>query len=77
MKRTGNSLGKKCAAFGCSSSCFVNKERKPTGISFFKFPKSKAEINNWCNLIKRQNGKDGFVVQENSTVLCPFFAIGS
>ena len=60
MKRTGNSLGKECAAFGCSgrSYCFVNKDRKPTGILFFKFPKSKAEINNWCNLIKRQNGKE-------------------
>ena len=72
MKRTGNSLGKECSAFGCSSRsyCFVNKERKPTGISFFKFPKSKAEINDWCNLIKRQNGKDGFVVKENSTYIC-------
>ena len=32
MKRTGNSLGKEYAAFGCSSRIysFVNKERKPT-----------------------------------------------
>ena len=69
MKRTGNSLGKECAAFGCSSRSygFVNKERKPKGVSFFKISKSKAEINGWCNLIKRQNGKDGFVVKENST----------
>ena len=61
MKPRNKSLGKECAAFGCSSRsyCFVNKEKKPTGILFFKFPKSKAEINDWCNLIKRQNGKDG------------------
>ena len=63
MKQTSKSLEKECAAFGYSSRsyCFVNKERKPTGISFFKFPKSKAEINDWCTLIKRQNGKDGFL----------------
>ena len=69
---TGNWLGKECAVFGCSSTsyCFLNKERKPTGISFFKFPKSKAEINDWCNLVKRQNGKDDFVVKENSTYIC-------
>ena len=71
MKRTSNSLGKECAALSCScrSYFFVHKERKPTGISFFKFRKSKAEINDWCNLIKRQNGKDGFVVKENSTYI--------
>ena len=72
MKRASKSLGKECAAFGCSSRnyCFVNKEIKPTGISFFKFPKSKAEINEWCNQIKTQNGKDGFMVKENSTYIC-------
>ena len=48
-------------------TALVNKEKKPTGISFFKFSKSKAEISVWCNLIKRQNGKDGFVIKENST----------
>ena len=65
MKRTGNSLFKESSAFGCCSisDCIINKERKPAGISFFKFPKSKAEINDWCNLIKRKNGKDGFVVK--------------
>ena len=72
MKQAGNSLGKECAAFDCSSRsyCFVNNESKSTGNSFFKFPKSKAEINYWCNLIKRQNSKDGFVVKENSTYIC-------
>ena len=72
MKRTSKSSGKECAAFGCSSRscCFVNKERKPIWILYFKFPKSKVEINDWCNLIKRQNDKDGFVVKENSTYIC-------
>lgn len=69
MKQIGNSIGKECAAFGFSSRSyyFVNKETKRTGISFFKDPKSKTEINDWCNLIKIQNGKDGFVITENST----------
>ena len=38
---------------------------------FFKFPKSKVEINNWWNLIKRQNGKHDFVVKENSIYISP------
>ena len=59
MKQTGNSLGKECAVLVCScrSYFFVHKERKPTGISFFKFRKSKAEINDWYNLIKRKMAK--------------------
>ena len=46
IKRTGNSLDKKCTAFGCSgrSFCLVNKERKATGISFFNFPNSKQKL---------------------------------
>ena len=47
----------------------IKKESKQEFL-FFKFPKSKAEINDWCNLIKRRNGKDGFVVKENSTYIC-------
>ena len=59
MKRTGHSLEKERAAFGCSSRsyCIFNKEKK-------------AEMNDLCNLIKRQNDKDGFVVKENSTYIC-------
>ena len=72
MNWTSNSLGQECAAFGSSSRsyCFFDEDKKPTGISSCKFTKSKAEINDWCNLIKRQNGKDGFVVKENSTYIC-------
>ena len=71
-KQIGNSIGKEHTVIGFSSRsyCFLKKERKPTAISFFKSPKSKAEINVWCNLIKRQNGKDGFVVTEISTYIC-------
>ena len=48
----------------------VEYQKRYIVFSFFKFPKSKAEINDWWNLIKRQNGKDGFVVKENSTYIC-------
>ena len=30
---------------------------------FFSLSRDKNEINAWCNLIKRQNGKDGFKVE--------------
>ena len=46
-----------------------NNERKPTGNNFFDFPKEKFEIKDWCNLIKRQDRKDGFKVTK-STVVC-------
>ena len=57
--------GKECAAFECSNT-FYDSGSTATGIHFFKFP---LEINWWCNLIKRQNNKDGFNVSSN-TVLC-------
>ena len=36
---------------------------------FLKFSSFPSEINRWCNLIKRQNNKDGFHVSSN-TALC-------
>ena len=59
MKRTGHSLDKECAAFGCLAE-----------VTVFSIKKKKAEMNDLCNLIKRQNDKDGFVVKENSTYIC-------
>ena len=65
------SLREECAAYNCSSRSYYsqNNERKPTGNNFFHFPKEKFEIKDWCNLIKRQDGKDGFKVTK-STVVC-------
>ena len=65
------SLRKECAAYNCSSRRYYiqNNERKPTGNKIFRFPKEKFEIKDWCNLIKRQDGKDGFKVTK-STVVC-------
>ena len=50
--------GKECAAFGCSN-IFYDSEGTTTGINFFKFPLLLLEIYRWCNLIMRQNNKDG------------------
>ena len=60
--------GKECVAFGCSNT-FYDSEGTATDIHFFKFPSLPSEINRWCNLMKRQNNKDGFSVSSN-TVLC-------
>ena len=38
-------------------------------IHFFKFPQTNPDKQRWCNLIKRQDGKDGFKVTKN-TFLC-------
>ena len=42
----------------------------PTGISFFKFPdlKDKGVVIQWCNLIRRRNNCDGFVVSDATRV---------
>lgn len=60
--------GKHCAAFGCANS-YYDANGHPAGLHFFSFPKDVQRRNRWCNLIKRQHGKDGFFVS-NSTVLC-------
>ena len=62
------SRGKECAAFECSNT-FYDSEGTATGIHFFKFPSLPSEINRWCNLIKKQNNKDGFRVSSN-TISC-------
>ena len=73
VSKTGRflSLGKECAAYNCSSRSYYteNNERKPTENTFFHFPIEKFKIKDWCNLIKRQDGKDGFKVTK-STVVC-------
>ena len=60
--------GKYCAAFDCNNSAYdVNGTR--TSFHFFKFPKDAQRRNQWCSLIKRRHGQDGFVVS-TATVLC-------
>ena len=65
---SSSSKGKECAAFGCSNT-FYGPNRWRTRYHFFKFPKEISRRKRWCNLIKRQHGKDDFFVT-NSTVIC-------
>ena len=51
------------------SNTFYGPNGLPTSLHFFKFPKDTNRTRRWCNLIKRQHGKDGFFVT-NSTVVC-------
>ena len=80
VSQTGRflSLEKECAAYNCSSKGYYiqNNERKPTGNSFFHFPKEKFEIKDWSNFIKWQDGKDGFKVTK-STVVCSKYSLHS
>ena len=65
-KRT--SLGRECAAYGCSNT-FYNLDGSPSSLHFFKFPGTKSKRVVWCNLIKRTDGMDGFCIT-NATCLC-------
>ena len=68
---SSSSLGRQCASYGCFEYLYMFKNgvRVVTGNKFFSFPKEQNEINAWCNLIKRQNGKDGFKVT-SATRIC-------
>ena len=70
--KSPKSQGRQCAAVGCMSRQYsiVNGERVATGINFFSFPPlaDKSRILQWCNLIRRRNNCDGFVVNNNTKV---------
>ncbi|XP_065064833.1 uncharacterized protein LOC135691031 [Rhopilema esculentum] len=68
VKKKKPSLGRECAAFGCSNT-FYNSDGVSTGIHFFKFPQKNPEKRLWCNLIKRIDGMDDFRVTD-ATCLC-------
>ena len=51
------------------SNTFYTVDGEKTGIHFFKFPMKNPEKLKWCNLIKRQDGKDNFKVT-NGTYVC-------
>lgn len=66
------SKGKQCAVYGCFNFAFL-KDGSPSGIHFFQIPKAvltdKRKKERWCSLIKRQDGRDGFSLN-NYTVVC-------
>ena len=67
--------GKECAAFGCSSRSYdlIEGEKVLTSNVFFLFPKEPAVVKDWCNLIKRQNNKDGFKVGKYTCICSKHF----
>jgi len=67
-KRSKARRGKECAAVGCTN-CEYQRDGTASGIRFFRFPTKPSSRTRWCNLIKRQHGRDGFFVTAN-TVLC-------
>lgn len=67
-RKRRSTLGRECASFGCSNTQYL-KDGRPTGLSFFKFPQKNPQRSRWCNLIRRQHGRDGFFVN-NFTVVC-------
>ena len=48
---------------------FIDGNRVPSGLKFYSFPlKDKAQLNHWCQLIRRQNNRDGFSVSKHSKI---------
>ncbi|XP_031553671.1 uncharacterized protein LOC116290709 [Actinia tenebrosa] len=61
-------FGRECACYGCSNAQY-SKDGGTSGLSLFKFPQKNPQRDRWCNLIKRQHGRDGFSVN-NLTLIC-------
>ena len=55
-------------AYGCGNTYYDSKGIRTT-VHFLKFPAKNPDKNQWYNLIKRQEGRDGFKVNKN-TYLC-------
>ena len=53
----------KLATFYVEPTFKITKENL-MGIALFYFPKAETEIEHRCNLIERQDGKDGFKVTQ-------------
>ena len=71
MANKAQSQGKQCAVMHCFSREYmiINGEHVSTNLKLFSFPmKDRARINQWCNLIKRRNDKDGFTVSKHTKI---------
>ena len=68
-KKKLTSRGKECAAAECNSfECY--NDGSGSGLHFFKFPTKGPKKARWCNLIKRQDRRDGFRVNHTDTMIC-------
>ena len=64
--------GKQCAVYGYRN-CNYNDKGLSAGYHFFSFPTDPKTRNRWCNLIKRQHGKDDFNVTAATVVWSEHF----
>ena len=64
------SKGRQCSSFGCYNYQFVivNGQRVKTGRKFFSFPTEVNLKNQWCRLIRRVDGEDGFHVRDYTRI---------
>lgn len=67
-KRKSVSFGRECACYGCTNAQY-SQDGGLSGLSLFSFPQTNPKRDRWCNLIKRQHGRDGFAVNR-LTVIC-------
>ena len=67
-KKNKRSLGRQCSAYQYYST-FYTTDGAPTGLHFIRFWQKYPEKRRWWNLIKRDDGMDGFKVT-HGTVLC-------
>ena len=65
------SRGRQCVSYGCLNYQYsiVDGQRVKSNRSFYCFPSDPNSKDEWCRLIKREDGRDGFKVTE-STRLC-------
>ena len=76
MFKSKISKGKECCAARCSNKEYLNDGSK-SALHFFHIPKNvlenKKQKEIWCNLIKRKDGKDGFVLSASSVICSAHF----
>ena len=64
------SKGRHCSSWGCNNYQYVivNGQRVKTGRKFFNFPTDVSSKNQWCRLIRRVDGEDGFHVRDYTRI---------
>ena len=69
-KKRKVSRGRQCVSYGCNNYQYtvVDGERISNNRKFFLFPSETNLKNEWCKLIKRENGRDGFKVSDSTRV---------
>ena len=70
-KKKTLSRGRQCAAYGCNTYQYhINEsgERVLSNIPMYRIPEEKKAKDDWCRLVKRVDGRDGFKVGDGTRV---------